>query len=111
MGMRQPMQPLNLQSDECMGEKADGLVGEGIIIHEFMHALGFIHEHQRPDRDPYVTIYEENLLNSNASSQFDPIPADTFGEEYDYFPSCIMHQMPLPRKALKQWYLNSMSLQ
>ena len=27
-----------------------------------MHALGFIHEHQRPDRDQYVYFNETNLI-------------------------------------------------
>ena len=28
--------------------------------HEVMHALSRAHEHQRPDRDKYVTIDEKN---------------------------------------------------
>uniref|UniRef100_A0A1D1YJP1 Metalloendopeptidase n=1 Tax=Anthurium amnicola TaxID=1678845 RepID=A0A1D1YJP1_9ARAE len=36
---------------------------EGHIIHELMHALGFYHEHCRPDRDTYV-IVEEGLENN-----------------------------------------------
>src|SRR5690606_21151891 len=32
-----------------------------IIAHEFMHALGVRHEHQRGDRDAYIIVHEENV--------------------------------------------------
>lgn len=59
------------------------------IIHELMHALGFLHEQMRADRDQYVTIHWSNV---------DPTYAYNFEKEtanvathgnYDY--SSIMH--------------------
>ncbi|KAI6177673.1 Metalloendopeptidase [Aphelenchoides bicaudatus] len=32
-----------------------------VIVHELLHALGAYHEHQRPDRNQYVTIDYRNI--------------------------------------------------
>ena len=41
-------------SDEC--------VDYPTVIHEFMHVVWFIHEHQRDDRDGYVKIVWNNII-------------------------------------------------
>ncbi len=36
----------------------------GLIIHEFLHVLGAIHEHNRPDRFRHVQIKWDNIVSS-----------------------------------------------
>jgi len=43
-----------------IGDNCDSLK---TVLHEIMHALGFLHEHQRSDRDDYIQINYENILD------------------------------------------------
>uniref|UniRef100_A0A8C6TWB0 Metalloendopeptidase n=1 Tax=Neogobius melanostomus TaxID=47308 RepID=A0A8C6TWB0_9GOBI len=65
-----------------------GCVYFGIIQHEVMHALGFHHEHNRSDRDQYVQIHMDRIMQS-FKHNFEKKDSDNMGTPYDY--SSIMH--------------------
>merc|ERR1711874_553010 len=62
------------------------------IVHEIFHALGFMHTHQRPDRDDYVEMHWENIgegFTSLLHNWYKCRACETFGVPYDC--SSIMH--------------------
>ena len=63
-------------------------MGYGTVTHELMHGLGFKHEHQRPDRDTYVTIDYSNIA-AGKEGNFTKITGGTTYGAYDY--ESIMH--------------------
>jgi len=74
-------------------ERGRGCVNAGVTIHEFMHALGFNHEHTRPDRDDWIDIHKENIKKESLHN-FEPDYdiSWTADEPYDYY--SIMHYAP-----------------
>ncbi|GFY68878.1 astacin-like metalloprotease toxin 2 [Trichonephila inaurata madagascariensis] len=40
----------------------NGCAWVGLVIHELGHAIGLFHEHQRSDRDNYITVYRNNVI-------------------------------------------------
>lgn len=68
-----------------------GCMESGTIEHEFLHALGIFHHHNRPDRDQYVRILEKNILKEKRYNfeKKSPNVVETFDIPYDY--QSIMH--------------------
>ncbi|KAL8561655.1 hypothetical protein ACOMHN_001387 [Nucella lapillus] len=78
------------------GGRQDVILGEGcyvtgVVLHELMHALGFWHEHSRPDRDSYISIVWENIATDHRSNfkKYDTSTINTLQTQYDY--GSIMH--------------------
>jgi len=68
---------------------AAGCWREGTIVHEIGHALGFLHEQSRPDRDNYVEIKFENIRKGTEGNFRKSYSIDLQGTPYDY--GSIMH--------------------
>ncbi|XP_078270866.1 astacin-like metalloendopeptidase [Rhinoraja longicauda] len=68
--------------------QVNGCINRGIIQHELLHILGFHHEQNRNDRDEYVTILLDNVINE-ARYNFRKINTNNLGAPYDY--TSVMH--------------------
>ena len=67
------------------------LASQRAATHELGHCLGLTHEHQRPDRDEYITVHWENI-RIDAAGQYRLLENslyDDTGYPYDY--RSVMH--------------------
>jgi len=75
-----------------VGIDENGCIFNGTIQHEILHALGFAHEHQRPDRSDYVEIKWDNIIPGYANFFGIEEGIRSLGVPYDY--SSVMHYGP-----------------
>ena len=82
--MPQPLNLNRLKKFNCMNKAT--------IAHELVHALGFDHEHNRPDRDDWVKIDLKNVNDGESNRDFRKLDSTQFQDldtPYDY--ESIMH--------------------
>lgn len=63
-----------------------GCIWVARVLHELLHVLGFFHEHTRPDRDEYVTIFDDNIKEASRNNfrKMSESRVTTFGLPYDF---------------------------
>ncbi|KAI3378398.1 hypothetical protein SNEBB_002632 [Seison nebaliae] len=88
VGMLGGKQLISLNAKGCLHDKR-------VAVHELGHTIGLHHEHERADRDKYLSILWENVdLNLGPFTlesfyRVDPNTTRTYGNKYDY--NSIMH--------------------
>ncbi|XP_017115530.1 seminal metalloprotease 1 [Drosophila elegans] len=91
LGFRNRTHQVNLQNFPL----GKGCFRIGSILHEFLHVLGFEHQHVSRNRDQYVSIKWDNI---NPEFKINFVNTDNttdwhdFGEGYDY--QSVMHYVP-----------------
>jgi hypothetical protein len=63
---------------------ANGCINTRTVQHETLHALGFWHEQNRPDRDEFIDIKEENIMPGLQVNFMKREDIDSLGSPYDY---------------------------
>lgn len=96
-----------------VGQQAGGVVNivlwesKGMILHELMHTLGFLHEQSRADRDQYIELAACAFQNGN----YNIAPGAPMVGPYDF--DSVTHYTPLwgcadgePAYRIRDPYLN-----
>ncbi|XP_068085179.1 zinc metalloproteinase nas-6-like [Anabrus simplex] len=72
-----------------------GCQRQGTIQHEFLHALGFWHEHTRPDRDNFVTVHWDNIAPGLESNFMKRPESEVQYQQMPYDYDSVMHYRPM----------------
>ncbi|XP_053566998.1 embryonic protein UVS.2-like [Bombina bombina] len=88
VGMNRGVQTVSLLKDYCLNH--------GTVQHELNHALGFLHEQCRSDRDNYVTVMTQYIIPEDLGN-FIKDSTNNLHMQYDY--SSLMHY---PRYAFSK---------
>lgn len=83
VGMKGGLQPINLHGPATLGTQGTDSL-KWVVLHELGHALGLKHEHQRPDRDQYIEVFQHNAQASEVEN-FRLMP-----QNETYLPSNLM---------------------
>ncbi|OCT83755.1 embryonic protein UVS.2-like [Xenopus laevis] len=83
MGRQGGGQMVSVQKGYC--------TSEGTTMHELNHALGFVHEHSRSDRDDHVNI-KYQYISPGDIVNFNKMDTNNLGTPYDY--QSVMHYPP-----------------
>ncbi|KAG8174338.1 hypothetical protein JTE90_024494 [Oedothorax gibbosus] len=72
----------------------DGCRDHGTILHELLHAIGFQHEQQRPDRNRYIKVLFENIERQHRDQYTQRLARDFVWKVRDFdfdFSSIMMY--------------------
>ena len=61
----------------------DGCYTDDTVVHEFIHAWGFTHEQNRPDRNSFVTIKSANIKDGKEKNFDIKTDFKTYGVQYN----------------------------